>query len=164
MAISQTTPLQAHVRVFRLAPNGRDLSAIPHAIWQQIINHERPLQPANGSVKVLLLQLYIEPDGEQRLYEQRVCTQLVCKQIDALRLQTDEFGFLLTWDATAVQADKAVADNAVADRTVATRLVDARHLFLQRFIAHRHSWHPHPTLVTKAIVLATGESTTTTPL
>lgn len=155
MAFLQSNQLDPELRVFRLAPNGRDLSEIPPSIWQQIINHERPLQPANGSVKVLLLQLTPQPTIPSARTERLQPTlageghdsarepDTACKRIDALRLQTDEFGFLLTWDATGVSGTRGGTPSA--------RLVDASHLFLRRYLSHRHSWQPEPALLNQAL-------------
>jgi len=177
MAILHTEKPSPALRIFRLVPGGRNLSEIPHPIWQQIIDHERPLQPANGSIKVLLLWLTQLPgevpeevpeapsaepctapsgarepsDWQQRATPQRPSE---CTQIDALRLQTDEFGFLMTWDATGLTAGR---------HTATTRVFDARHLFLQRHIAHRHSWQPEPELLTQALALLNQNSTVSLP-
>ena len=139
-----TDHLQPNVRVFRLEPNGRDLTEIPHAIWQQIASHNRPLQPANGSVKLLLISG--RGTGENSH----------CETVDALRLQTDDFGFLLTWDASTESASQPAGQPPLQAQANGQTgiLVDARHRFLQRYIAHRHSWLPGPALLAQALALA----------
>ncbi len=149
MAHLPTDQLHSTFRVFRLLPNGRDLSEIPQPIWQQIANHNRPLLPANGSVKLLLISGRGHGQNSH------------CEAIDALRLQTDDFGFLMTWDASPSSLELTAPPSAQTQGKSGAQaaaqpgaLIDARPRFLQRYIAHRHSWLPGPALLAEALTLA----------
>lgn len=144
MAHIPTDQPHCELRIFRLAPNGRDLSEIPYPVWQQIISHQRPIEPANGFIKVLILK------GQQK---QGGDSYGVCKTIDAIRLQTDSFGFALTFLVTSDATANPKLPGPATRRT-GPNLIDARQRFLHRYIAHRHSWQPQPGLLAKALALA----------
>ena len=94
---------QSHV--FRARDNGHGLEPIDPDAWQQIVEHTLPLQPANAAVRLLVV----------------TGTDTVCESVEALQLQTDSFGFLLTWDATDTQSLPAL-DHSSSTQTVVPSL------------------------------------------
>lgn len=188
--------------VFRIQPGYPQLEEIPQPVWQQIVQHQLPLQPANATIKLLLLQgqqyktqelhryAPVRQDPASRLYRLNNSTgantdntdnnedtedtedsasQNTCHSIDALQLQTDGFGFLMTWDASTVTSTVTAPTTAPAtssstnlpstnntpgsSRKTGT-VIDLRERFLQRYIAHRHAWHPSRHLLVQALTQA----------
>ena len=114
----------------RLGPERLDsgpggLEPIPIDVWQQIVAGRRPLEPANATTRLLILS------GRSG----------VCERVSPVQLQTDAFGFVLTWHADPPPP-------------LPGAVVDSRWRFLQRFVSHRHSWQPEPATLARALQLA----------
>jgi len=77
---------QSHV--FRAHSDIEGLSHIEPDTWQQIVQHALPLQPANAAVRLIVV----------------TGTAISCNSIEALQVQTDNFGFLRNWDTNLTQS------------------------------------------------------------
>lgn len=128
----QTSDTVTHV--FRATPDLTALEVISPGNWQHIVDHTLPLQPANAEVKLLLV----------------TGRGTTCETVDALQLQTDSYGFLLTWDASSAQSEHQTGQAQSATSNV----IDSRHRFLRRYLSHRHGWQPSTSLVAEALIRA----------
>jgi len=63
------------------------LAQIAPETWQQIVRQLVPLEPANAAVRLIVV----------------TGTTTTCESVEALQLQTDDFGFLLNWDTSVTQ-------------------------------------------------------------
>lgn len=146
MASPPQAASQPIAHVFRWRAEYSTLDEIPAAIWAQIAQHQRPLQPANATVRLLLIQGH-DNAGLSLLDEGPTAKNMVCESIDPLQLQTDNFGFLLTWDASP----KTVLPQLTSTKS---SVIDSRQRFLQRYISHRHTWRPSKMLLAQALLQA----------
>ncbi len=136
MASIPTDSSPSTTHAFRVHANLHGLVPIEPTVWHQIIQHVLPLGPANAAVRLLVL----------------TGRGTVCESIEALQLQTDSFGFLLTFHISAQQLlpDLKIANSAGADS--AGKVIDSRRLFLRRYLSHRHGWQPSTALLAEALI------------
>jgi len=124
--MSDAPPPQQHVFRHRSATAGfpDTLILLCPSNWQQIVRGTRPFdghQHTPGQERLLVI----------------LSRSHRCERIDAIKVQTDQYGFLLTLDATLAPLPDSV--------------VDLRGQLIRRYLQRRHVWQPNPSLIDQAL-------------